>query len=537
MAIISIPKKEIEKFTKINDELIEKINLFGTPVEEIKEDIIEIEVLPNRPDMFSIQGFLRSFKSYLGIEKGLKKYNIEKPKENYKVIIDSSLKDIRPYTACAIVKNLRFNDEIIKQIIDLQEKLHSTLGRNRKKMAIGIYPLEKINLPIKFEARKPENINFIPLEENKIMNGLEILQKNHTGREYAHLLSNLEKFPVFVDSSNKILSMPPIINSNETGRVTQETKEVFIECSGFDFNLLKKTLNIITTTLADLGGKIYGIELDYGKKEITPNLDPQELYVNFNNVNKLIGLNLKDNEIIELMSRMGYSYDGKKVFAPAWRTDILHEVDVIEDIAIAYGYDKLDPEIPKVATIGEESEYGKFKSKITEILIGLGLIEILTYHLVKENEKEENAIEVENSRTEYKFLRQNLIIPSLRILSENKHNEYPQKMFEIGTIFNKVENEIIEKEELVILSSHSNANFTEAKQILEVILDNLGLRYEITENTNNYFIEGRNGKILINDKIIALIGELHPRIITKFSLEKPVSLLQIDMDKLYSILK
>ena len=298
MAIISIPKKEIEKITKINGELLEKINLMGTPVEAVTEENIEVEILPNRPDMFSIQGFLRTLKSYLGKETGLKQYKIEKPEKKFKVTIDKNLREIRPYTACAIVKNLKFDDEKIREIIDIQEKLHNTLGRNRKKIAIGIYPLEKITLPINFEARKPLEIKFQPLEADKEMNGMQILQQHPTGREYAKLLEGKSMFPIFIDAKNKILSMPPIINSHETGKISESTKDIFIECSGFDFNVLKKTLNIIVTTLADMGGKIYAMELDYqGKKQITPDLEPEKMQIKVENFNKLIGLYIGEKEL------------------------------------------------------------------------------------------------------------------------------------------------------------------------------------------------------------------------------------------------
>ena len=257
MASIKFPRKEFEKHIKLNKEIEEKISLFGTHLESLTDEEIELEILPNRPDLFSFQGFIKAFKAFLGKDTGLRKYKIHQGEKNYKVKVDKSVKTIRPYTACAIVKNLSFNDEKIKEIIYLQEKLHSTLGRNRKKLAIGIYPLEKISLPIKYEARKPQDIKFIPLEMNKELTGIQILQQHPTGRDYAKLLEEYEKFPVFIDSNNKILSMPPIINSHETGKITNETKEVFIECSGFDFILLKKVLNIIVTTLSDQGGKIY----------------------------------------------------------------------------------------------------------------------------------------------------------------------------------------------------------------------------------------------------------------------------------------
>ncbi|MEI6731810.1 MAG: phenylalanine--tRNA ligase subunit beta, partial [archaeon] len=370
MAKLQLSRTEFEKHIKLTPDIIDKIMMSGIPIEANKETV-EIDVLPNRPDLLSMQNLVRTIKGFLGKETGLKKYKINPPEKDYRVKIDSSVRGVRPFTACAIIKNIKFDDAKIKEIIDLQEKLHTTVGRQRKKLAIGIYPLEKIKLPIKFEARKPGDIKFIPLEADREMTGLEILQRHPAGRDYAKLLEGYDKFPVFVDASGKILSMPPIINSHETGKITEKTKEVFIECSGFDLPILKKTLNIIITTFAEMSGKIYAMQLDYDKPIITPDLTPETMKINIDNVNKTLGLQLKESDLDKLLPKMGYDCKSGKVSIPAWRTDILHECDLIEDVAIAYGYEKLVPEIPKVATVGEESKQSKLRSKISEILAGL----------------------------------------------------------------------------------------------------------------------------------------------------------------------
>ena len=538
MTNVRFSRKEFEKEIKITKEIEEKISLFGTPLESLSEQEIEIEIFPNRPDLISLQGYLRGFKNFLGKEKP-RKYKINKPEKDYKVIISPSVKEIRPFTACAIIKNLSFSDEKIKEIIDLQEKLHNTIGRNRKKVAIGIYPLEKIKLPIKYEALPPEKIKFIPLEFDKELTGLQILQKHPAGKEYAHLLQNYKEFPVFMDADSKVLSMPPIINSHETGKVSLETKEVFVECSGSDFGILKKTLNIIVTTLSDLGGKVYQMELNYGKnKEITPDLSYEKIKLSLENVNSLLGLKLKESEIEKLLAKMGHEYKNKSVSVPPWRTDILHEVDIIEDIAIAYGYNNFIPEIPNISSTAEESFESKIKNKISDILTGLGLIETSSYHLIKSEEAKildlKGTIELENSKTDYKLLRQNLLIPSLRILDENKDNEYPQKFFEIGTVFAKdsnMETGIKESENLIIASSPGN--FTEMKQILDYLAKMLSIKYEIKESSKKEFIEGRTGEIKINNKSCGFIGEIHPEILRAWSIKMPLSVLEISLDEIF----
>lgn len=538
MASITFDKKEFEKHIKFTPEIEEKIILFGTPIESVTENEITIEVFPNRPDLMSLQGFLRAIKSYIGKEPGLKKYTAHAPEKGYRVTIDNSLSNIRPYTACAIVKGLKFDDVKIKEIISMQEKLHLTLGRNRKKLAIGIYPLEKIALPIKFEARRPQDIKFIPLESDREMNGLQILQKHPAGREYAHLLEGQDKFPVFVDAKGRILSMPPIINSHETGKVSEQTKDIFIECSGFHFETLKKTLNMIVTTLADMGGKIYAMDLVYQKQKlVSPDLKPETIKISVENANKILGLNLKDSDIRKFLSRMGHDYTNSSVKVPAWRTDVLHEIDLIEDVAIAYGYNKFVPEIPKVATIGSESRSETLKRKIAETLIGLGFLEVSSYHLIKKQEADSLAkkIELLDSKTEYKFLRPNLLIPALRIFSENKDNEYPQKIFEQGTVFTQdkkqeTETGITESEHLLIACSPSN--FTELKQILNYLCDMLSIKYELKEAPIPATIDGRAASIVTNGTEIGFIGEMHPETLRPWGIKMPVAAIEISLENI-----
>ncbi len=548
MANIRFSRKLFEKeIGKLDKTMQNKIAMFGTTLESFDDEEIEIEVFPNRPDLLSYQGFKRSFLGFLGKEKGIKKYKINPPEKDYVVKIDSSLKKIRPYTACAVIKGLKFKDEKIKEIIEIQEKLHNTIGRKRKKIAIGIYPLEKIKFPITFKALEPDKIKFVPLEMEKELSGLEILQRHPTGREYAHLLAGKEKFPIFIDAKGDIMSMPPIINSNLTGKITEKTKDVFVECSGFDFEIAKKCLNIIVTTLADMGGKIYQIELKGEVNEKTPDLTPQETPLSIENANKILGLELDEKQIKELLGKMGHEYEKGIVKSPAWRTDILHEIDLIEDIAIAYGYENFEAEIPEISTIGEEDKKETIKRKIAEILSGLGLLETSSYHLTKPEDMfkkmnvpekmKNNYLEVEDSKTDYTLLRKNLTHCLLRIFSENSDSEYPQKIFESGRVFELQQGKIIEKESLSVAVIPSN--FTEIKQILNYLFKMLDLEIEIkeTENFSPWFIDGRVAEIRINNKKIGEIGEIHPKILRNWKLKYPVALFEIELEEIFELIK
>ncbi len=552
MAVITLPKRNFEKeIGKFDKKMEEQIALFGTPIENIQQDSIQIEVFPNRPDLLSYHGFKRAFRNFLGKNKALKKYRINRPGKKYKVNIDNSVKEIRPYTVCAIVRNLKLNDEKIKELIEVQEKLHLTLGRKRKKLAIGIYPLEKISLPITFKAMEPDKIRFTPLESTREMSGLEILQKHPAGKEYAHLLAGKIKFPVFIDSKKRILSMPPIINSQHTGKVNSKTRDVFVECSGFDFKTLEKTLDIMVTILSEMGGKIYQMNLKgiKGKdiKKKTPAFLYEKIPLNIENANKLLGLNLSEKEIKKLLRKMEIGYEKGMAIIPPWRMDIIHEVDIIEDIAIAYGYGNFEPEIPNISTIGNENPREIMIRKISHILSGIGILETSSYHLTnKENQikkmgknsKNESSIKVEGSKTEFDTLRENLSHKSLGILSENIDAEYPQKIFEIGKVFSFEKGKISEKDNLCI--AISPGNFTEIKQNLEYLfrmldIKNIGISEPL--ETKTHFIEGRLAEIRLNNQIIGQMGEVHPRILGNWKIKMPVALLEISLEEVFDSLK
>ena len=547
MPTLNINKKVFEKLVGKKlpaQKLKDRISYLGTDLESVDENEIVVEIFPNRPDMLSVQGFARAFSSFIGAKTGLRHYKVESSKE--KVIIDKSVANVRPYTACAIVKGIHYDDEKIKEIIDIQEKLHVTYGRNRKKAAIGIYPFEKIKPPIRFIAKKPEEIKFQPLEFPREINGRQILGQHPAGRDYGHLLKSLNEFPIFIDANNEILSMPPIINSHKTGKISEKTKDVFIECSGFDFNVLRKCLNIIVTALYEIGGKIYSMELIYGnKKFITPDLKPEEMRVNINYINKLLGLNLKENEIKKLFERMGYDYKNKKVLIPAYRADIIHQADLAEDVAIAYGYENFKSIIPNVATIAQENKFEIFKRKISNLLVGLDLIETSTYNLTNKDFQckrmsiELPPIELANSiSSDYNVLRAWALPSLIEILSNNKHYEYPQKIFTTGTIFkenNKFETNIEENERLAVAIASEKTDYTEIRQILDYLFRNLDLKYEIVETEHNSFIAGRVGRVVVNGKKVAYIGEISPKVLQNWELEVPITAFELNLSELHNI--
>jgi len=553
MPTINFDKKDLFGLlgkTLSNDEMIEIINSLGVALEGIDDSEITIEVFPNRPDLLSLRGFVRALKFFLGLDKPDLKLSkkLRNPEKDFNVIVDESVSKVRPYTACAIVKNLHLNEEKIKEIIQIQEKLHITFGRNRKKVAIGIYPLEKIKLPIKYTAKTPNKIKFVPLGESKEMSALEILQQHLKGKEYAYLLEGKDVFPIFVDADDNILSMPPIINSELTGKVTEQTKDVFIECSGFHFQDVLDGVNIITSALLDMGADIYQMKLLYpDKTRITPDFNFSKMTLDLDYVKKYLGISLSHKEVKHSLNKMGLIYDEthRIVQIPPYRVDIIHPIDIVEDIAIGYGYNNFPAELSPVFSVAQESKEAVFERKLRESLAAHGLIEVKNYCLSNPNDetagilKSWELINLKNSwSTDFSVLRRSLIPSILNTFKRNKHYEYPQQIFEIGTVFVPEKDKIREEEKLCVALAGPEENYTKIRQILDALARDFDFTLKYVESNEAMFIEGRSAQAILKgiNKPVAIIGELHPRVLENFTIQQPASLFELDLNLLLDFL-
>jgi len=525
------------------DELKDRISMLGTDLESIEDDKITVEIFPNRPDLLSEQGFARAFSSFIGVKTGLRKYNVQK--SGHTVIVDRSVA-MRPYTACAIVKNLTFTDERIREIMQMQEKLATTHGRSRKKSAYGVYPLKNISFPITYIAKDPRTVMFQPLGFDKKIPANQVEELHPTGQKFKHIASGWEKNPFFIDAKSNVMCMLPYTNSDDTGKVELTTKEVFIECTGNDFQNVTKALNMFVTMFAEMGGQIYSLDIKYPDKIVTtPDLTAKRMKLDLSYINQRLGLSLSEKKAQELLEKMGYGYEKGDVLIPSYRADILHQVDLMEDIAIAYGYENFEEVIPNVSTIGKEDPFDVFCRRVREILVGALLLEVKNYHLMMKDElREKMDVSLEpvaliNALGEHNHLR-NQVLPSLmKNLKDNQHHEYPQNLFEIGRAFTEGDSEtgIIEREKLAVVLCHEKTDFTELKQILDGLMSSLGLRVSIKEVSHSSFIEGRVGEMYVQGKNVGLIGELSPQVIMNWSLAVPVVGMEMDLEELFSFLK
>jgi phenylalanyl-tRNA synthetase beta chain len=518
-------------------------------VDEVEGDLIKLDVKDsNRPDLWSAEGIAREIQGRITKKKGLPKYKLGKSKVVVKV--DRKVSKVRPLTVCAVAKGLKTNEDVLSQLVQLQEKVSVTFGRNRKEVAIGTYDLHKIKSPIRYTTVKPEGIKFVPLEFTKEMTPKEILKQHPKGKEFGHLLKGCKEYPIFIDSKGNVLSIPPIINSDYTGKITKKTRDLFIECSGFNFKFLIPALNVIVAALADRGAKIQTVRVIYPNRRIsTPDLTPKKAYVDVDYANKVSGLNLSASQMRKLLEKARYKTKSAKrskrieVMYPAYRQDIMHQRDVVEDIIVSYGYNRIEPIVPKFATVGSVSSKEVFSNRVAEVATGLELQEILSYTLTnkenlfkKMNIRAADIAEVENPVSLNWCVFRNWMLPSLmEFLSNNQHVEYPQRVFEIGdvVVLDKTrETKTRDMRKLACAIASPKASYEEISSVLDALLTNLGVKYKLKATEHKSFISGRVAEILANKKSIGFVGELSPVVLSNWQLEMPVAAMEINLEEI-----
>jgi len=533
MAVITLPYKYLERLTRTDKKtILDKVALIGSDVERIEEDHADVEFFPDRPDLFSPEGVARAMRGYLGIETGLPSYPI-KP-SGISFTVDPNLAQIRPVLGAAVIRGVRFDDESIQSIMSLQESLHWAVGRGRSKVAIGIHDLDTVRPPFRYIA-SPRSRKFVPLDYTEEMSLDEILTKHPKGRDYAKIVRDFPLFPLITDKDDHVLSFPPIINGERT-RVTIGTKNILLDTTGTDKRAVGVAVNIICTAMAEGGAKIQSVEID-GKQ--TPTLEPAERIVSVQECSRLLGVELTPLTMAELLRKMRFGADPAgadkvKVQVPCYRADIMHDWDIFEDVAIAYGYDKIQDLPPKTFTVGKPHLVQINAALAREVFCGLGYLEVMPFTLTSEDvlyrkmqrEEKEGVLHVMHPiSVENTVVRTELLPLLLEFLALNRHRELPQRLFTVGDVVNSC----LTYQQAAGVSTHPDADFSEAYASADALLHELSIDYTVKESTDPAFIDGRRGDIMVAGRPAGVFGEIHPAVLNAFELEHPVAAFEFDL--------
>jgi phenylalanyl-tRNA synthetase beta chain len=546
MATITFAKKDLVEESGLSkpEETIPKI---GMEVERDADGEITVDITPNRSDLLDIIGLARQLALHEGVRKP-RGYELS-GKSGITIKAGKAVGKVRPNIAGIVVKDVSFTEASLKYLINFSEKIGGTLGRNRKKLAMGIHDLSTIEGDLVYDASYEGSIT--PLGESADKGFEEVMKENQKGMMYSNIIAakkgNRQLYP-FLKDSRKTISLIPITNSEKT-RVTAKTKSLFIDFTGTDSDIVSKVADMFACRFIDAGSKVYSVRIVFvnGTDSEYPKLGKRTIKIKASGFDEVLGYKTNDTNIKKLAVRSGYivSEEAKNfvsVAVPPYRYDVLNDQDVYEDLVFAYGYDSVKSRPVPSVNAGSETAFSLFSDKLTEIMLGLGYTEAYNNYLTNEKaefemmgrEPEmEKVVSIKYSKTENISIMRSGILPSLiNNLRDSASEQMPYRMFEIGDTFAVADGKAKERKTFAFVSEHSKADFAEAKTVIMAAMAALGIELGFEEGSGPEFIPGRCARITSKGEEIGIIGEVHPRILNGFGIEEPVVGCEIELSKL-----
>ena len=579
MPTVEVDPDELRYLTghddKDNAELKDDLFALGLEFEgETDDGEFELEFAPDRLDRLSVEGVARSLRYQYGDDRGVYIPNTNDPEWTIRV---EDVPDERPYVTGAVVRGLDLDETALESLIQLQEKLHATMGRQRAKGAIGVHDLTMLKgetlredddgaKSVTYTGIDPDADTFVPLEGDAEMTPAETLTDHHIGQEYADLVGAYSRMPAIYDEIG-LFSFPPVVNGRRT-EVSTDSRDLFIEMTGTEQWTVDRMLAIVCYALDARGGTVEDVRVDYtdsaagapdrGAELVRPDLETRAKTVAHDDIETMLGTDFAREDVVDLVERAGMDATVSEaddeltyeVTVPPYRTDVLHPVDLVDDIGRAYGFNELEPRYPDVSTVGGRHERSRLEDAARETLVGLGFEDLLNFYLIDEAQNYERmqvsqgtgavgggeAVTIEQPYSEDFTMIRTWALPSvMMVLENNTHRAYPQDLVEIGLAAEADGDEntnVAEHRTVAGALCHAGASYEDAKAKLQALAAAFDMDLETPPTDHPTFIAGRTASIVLDEEAVGVVGEVHPEVIVEHDLELPVAAFEFRLDAL-----
>jgi phenylalanyl-tRNA synthetase beta chain len=575
MPVVDVDPDELRELTghdeKSDDDL--RADLFDLGVEFegwSEDDEMQLEFAPDRLDRLSVEGIARSLRYHYGDDRGVYVPSTNSPE--WTLVAEQTPKE-RPYITGAVVRGLDFDEDSLESLIQIQEKLHATMGRQRAKGAIGVHDLtmlkgeagrDSTGKSIRYTAVDPDGETFVPLDSDEEMTPREVTERHHMGADYADLVADMDRYPAIYDEIG-LFSFPPVINGRRT-EVSTDSRELFVELTGTDQWTIDRMCNIVCYALDARGATVEEVEVRYadgathpdeGSDLLRPDFEVETKSVSHDRIEGVLGVGLDTDDVVDLFERSGLDADlvlgsetAYEVSIPPYRVDALHPLDLVDDAGRAYGFNELEPRYPDVGTVGGRHERSRLEDAVRTSLVGLGFEDLLNFHMTSEAENYERmGVEVGSGvlgggepatitgpySEDYTILRTWALPSLLMVLENNTHREYPQNLAEIGLAaeYDPEENTNVAEHRTVagVLARH-DASYEDAKGRLQTLCRDYGVDLRTPATDHPSFVPGRAAAVEIDGERVGVVGEVRPEVLVEHDLELPVAAFEFRLDAL-----
>ena len=532
----------------------------------LREDIIDFEITPNRPDCLSIEGLGRETAASLGKEfknprKNLDELKVEDKKEIEGLKVDITAPDLCYRYIARVVKNVKIGPSpewmvrrlkacgvrSINNIVDITNYVMLELGQPMH--AFDINSIEGKHITVR-RAKNGEKITTLDGEERELNEDNLVIADEKKAVAIAGVMGGQNSE---IEEDTKTVVFESAVFYGGSVRKTAKKVGLRTEASsryekGLSSENAIRAINRAVELVVELGA---GEEVE-GKVDVYPTKQKiNKIKLDVDRINELLGTNISREEMIDILEKLDIKVENGFAIAPYFRMDLEFVADIAEEIARFYGYDKLDTTLIKAATtLGVRTKEQKIEKKIEDVLVNNGLSEIYTYGFVGEKDLEkskiresliENAIEITNPLSdEYKLMRPTTIPSMMQTLALNNNRKNQNvKLFDISRNYRNINGEVekgevpLQENILTIGMYGDDVDFYTLKGLIENVLEASNVNhYDIVKEKNNSsYHPGRCANLKVGTDVIATIGEVHPEVLMNYDINKRCYLAELNISK------
>jgi phenylalanyl-tRNA synthetase beta chain len=537
MPTVSFPLDYLRRLTDIPPaQLEEEAFRYGLDA-TLRESDLEVEVTAERPDLLAAEGFTRAINIYQGQIRTVPDYLEASDRV---VQVSEAVLPLRPYIAALVIEEIHLEAAGLASLVQFQEKVSQTFGRQRQKIAIGIYDLDQITGDLHYTAVPKDQLRFVPLNSDRPLTAQQILSEHPSGRLYCHTLPEADTVPVLQDASGRVLSLPPIINAAEIGEVTPNTRNLFIDVTGISPKTVREMINILAHNFLDTGATVKTVKIEHPEATwVTPDLTRQPVTFSARYLNEILGTAIPKVQLGQTLAKMDLQVSGTDViWVPTYRTDLFSEVDVAGDLMVAIGLDHLAPEPTALKFhTGSAEPLRAFVFQVGDLAQRMGLMEVKSFVLSDPDVLSRFAsdfVETGNAKSRTQSAaRSTLQAGLLDILAHNINAPKPINIYETGELVSLGETgQVTETFYWGFASLDAKASFATAKAYVQTLLKALHVPYELVVCQDGRYISGRAATVMIAGHCAGHFGEIHPRLLHQFSFPEPVCAGELDCQQL-----
>ena len=534
---------------------------------DLKEEIIDFEITPNRPDCLSIEGLGRETaaslnKPFKNPRKNIDELQVPDKKEIEGLKVDITAPDLCYRYIARVVKNVKVGPSP-----DWMKKRLKACGMKSINNIVDITNYVMLEMGQPMHAFDINSISGKHITVRRAENGEKITTLDETERV-------LDEKDLVIADEEKAVAIAGVMGGLNS-EIEKDTQTVVFESAMFYGGNIRKTAKKVglrtessaryekglssENTLRAINRAVELVELlgagevVEGKIDVYPTKQKiNKIKLDVDKINTLLGTNISKQEMIDILEKVDIKVENDMAIAPYFRMDLEFVADIAEEIARFYGYDKLETTLVRAGTtIGVRTKEQKIENKIQEILVTNGLSEIYTYGFLSEKDLEKSKIKkelIDNAITiinplgdEFKLMRPTTIPSMMQILAGNNNKKNQNvKLFDISRNYKNIENQVekgevpLQENILTIGMYGEDVDFYTLKGLVENILEDANVnRYDIQrETTNESYHPGRCANLKVGIDTIATFGEVHPEVLINYEINKRVYLAEINITKI-----